>query len=113
MSSKGDPLHVGRKYRTATPKMRRALAERDRHCVWPGCTDPPEWTQGHHEVAWALGGGTEIDAMALLCLDHHQKLDEGWRLERRPDGRRVAHPPERPAPVWGPAIHDPPPPAGC
>src|SRR5207244_1748220 len=50
VSAKGDPLHVGRKYRTATPKMRKALAERDRHCVWPGCPDPPEWTQGHHEV---------------------------------------------------------------
>ena len=33
LSSKGDPLHVGRRYRTATPKMRRALAERDRRCV--------------------------------------------------------------------------------
>jgi hypothetical protein len=47
--------------------------------------------------------------MTLLCTKHHRKLSEGWRLERLPDGRRVAHPPARPAPVWGPAIHDPPP----
>ena len=111
LSSKGDPLHVGRRYRTATPKMRRALAERDRRCVWPpGCPNPPDWCQGHHEVAWTQGGGTNLEEMALLCLDHHQKLDEGWRLERLPDGRRVAHPPPRSTEVWGPAIHDPPPP---
>jgi hypothetical protein len=48
--------------------------------------------------------------MALLCIDHHQKLEEGWRLEKLPDGSRVAHPPRRRGPVWGPAIHDPPPP---
>ena len=110
VDDRGDPLRVGRKYRTATMKMRKALAERDRHCVWPpGCDRPPEWTQGHHEVPWALGGGTDIETMALLCGKHHRKLSEGWRLERLPDRRWVAHPPPRPAPVWGPAIHDPPP----
>jgi hypothetical protein len=30
LSTRGDPLRVGRKYRTATRKMRKALAERDR-----------------------------------------------------------------------------------
>ena len=101
---------MGRKYRTATPKMRKALAERDRHCVWPpGCPNPPEWSQGHHEVPWVLGGGTEIEGMSLLCGKHHRKLGRGWRLERLPDGRRVAHPPPRPIEVWGPAVHDPPP----
>jgi hypothetical protein len=48
LSSKGDPLHVGRKYRTATPKMSKALAERDRRCVWPGCDRPPDWSQRHY-----------------------------------------------------------------
>src|SRR5437879_10211673 len=110
LSRKGDSLHVGRKYRTATPKMRKALAERDRHCMWPPrCDRPPEWTQGHHEVPWAQGGGTEVEGMTLLCTKHHRKLSEGWRLERTPNQRLVAHPPTCPAPVWGPAIHDPPP----
>jgi Domain of unknown function (DUF222) len=109
LSQKGDPLHVGRKYRTATPKMSRALAERDRRCVWPGCDRPPEWTQRHHEVPWASGGGTEVEGMLLLCTRHHAKVGRGWRLERLPDRRVVAHPPPRPGPVWGPAIHDPPP----
>jgi len=112
VSAKGDPLHVGRRYRTATPKMRRALAERDRRCVWPGCDRPPEWSQGDHELPWARGGETEVESMRLLCVPHHRKLDRGWRLERLADGRRVVHPPRPPEPVSGPAIHDPPPRAG-
>lgn len=97
LSKSGDPLHVGRKYRTATRKMRKALAERDRRCVWPGCDRPPEWTQGDHIVPWALGGRTDIEDMRLLCGDHNRRLARGWRLERMPDGRYSVHPPERPA----------------
>jgi hypothetical protein len=67
VNGKGDPLHVGRRYRTATPKMRKALAERDRRCVWPGCDRPPEWTQGDHKLPWARGGETEVEGMRLLC----------------------------------------------
>jgi len=29
-------------------------------------------------------------------------------LERLPDRRWAIHPPNRPGPVWGPAVHDPP-----
>jgi hypothetical protein len=92
--------------------MSKALAERDRRCVWPGCDRPPDWSQRHHELSWAMGGETEIDGMSLLCTPHHGRLSRGWRLERLPDGHRLAHPPVRPDPVWGPAIHDPPPRSG-
>jgi hypothetical protein len=112
LSSKGDPLHVGRKYRTATPKMSKALAERDRRCVWPGCDRPPDWSQRHHELPWALGGRTEVEGMTLLCKPHHGRLSRGWRLKRLPDGRTTVHPPPSPGPVYGPAVHDPPPLAG-
>src|SRR5205814_10727970 len=70
------PLRVGRKYRTATMKMRKALAWRDRHCVWPGCERPPEWTQGDHELPWAKGGKTEVEGMRLVCLKHHGRSEE-------------------------------------
>jgi hypothetical protein len=109
VSARGDPLHVGRRYRTATSKMSRALAERDRRCVWPGCDRPPEWTQCHHEHAWVRGGDTDVDLMSLVCTPHHGRLSRGWRLERLPDRRMVAHAPRRQGPVWGPAVHDPPP----
>ena len=108
VSSGGDPLHVGRRYRTATPKMSRALAERDRGCVWPGCDRPPDWSQRHHDLPWEQGGGTEVDAMSLLCTPHHGRLSQGWRLERLPGGRVTVHPPERAGPVYGPAVLDPP-----
>jgi hypothetical protein len=99
----GDPLHVGRRYRTATRKMRRALAERDRRCVWPGCDRPPTWSQSDHAVPWAQGGKTEIEGMRLLCTPHHRRLSRGWRLERLPDRRYAVHPPRRPG-----LVHDPP-----
>jgi Domain of unknown function (DUF222) len=67
INKKCDPLHVGRKYLTSTPKMRKAMAERDRRCIWPGCTARPELTQGHHQDPWRRGGQTDIDRMSLLC----------------------------------------------
>src|SRR5262249_2130067 len=48
VDEKGDPLHVGRRYRTAPPKLSRALAVRDKHCVWSGCDRPAQWTQRHY-----------------------------------------------------------------
>ena len=89
--------------------MRRALAERDRRCVWPGCDRRPEWAQADHAVPWRSGGETEVDGMRLLCTGHHARLSRGWRLERLPDRRMVVHPPGRSGPVFGPAVHDPPP----
>jgi hypothetical protein len=88
-----DPLHVGRKYRTATPKMRKALAERDRRCVWPGCDRPPEWSECDHIESWARGGQTEVEGMRLLCTPHHGRLSKGWRLEPQADGSYTVHPP--------------------
>ena len=73
--------------------MRRALAERDRRCVWPGCDRPPEWTQGDHSTPWEDGGETNLEEMRLLCTPHHRLLHKGWRLERLPDGLVIAHPP--------------------
>jgi hypothetical protein len=67
VSKDGDPLHVGRRRRTASPKMRLALAFQDRHCAWSGCDRPPAWCAGHHRELWVEGGHTDIEAMNLLC----------------------------------------------
>jgi hypothetical protein len=63
-----------------------------------------------------IGGGDPCDAELMLLREarerdprHHAKVGRGWRLERLPDRRMAAHPPPRPDPVWGPAIHAPPP----
>jgi hypothetical protein len=109
VSKDGDPLHVGRRRRTAPPKMRLALAFRDRHCVWQGCDRPPSWCAGHHRELWVEGGRTDIEAMNLLCSVHHRKFHGGWRLSRPADGRVEVVPPRRAGPVFGPAVHSPPP----
>jgi len=90
--------------------MRKALAERDRRCTWPGCRGEPGHCQGHHETEWVAGGRTDVDQMSLVCTTHHPKLSQGWRLERLPGGGMVAHrppsqgpePPPRAAPPGGP-----------
>ncbi len=109
LSKEGNPLYVGRARRTASPRMRKALAQRDRHCVWDRCDRPPDWCQGHHRDLWAQGGPTDVDRLSLLCTPHHRMFHRGHRLRRLPDGRVEEVTPERPAMVHGPGIHGPPP----
>jgi Domain of unknown function (DUF222) len=83
--------------RTLPAPTRRALESRDRHCVFPGCTRPPIWCDGHHLVWWTRGGATALPNLALLCRPHHRMVhEESWRLVRQKDGRFSAIPPARP-----------------
>src|SRR2546422_2078970 len=83
--------------RTLPAATRRALEARDRHCVFPGCTRPLNWCDGHHLVWWTRGGATALPNLALLCRPHHRMVhEEGWRLDRHKDGRFGAIPPPRP-----------------
>jgi hypothetical protein len=83
--------------RTLPASTRRALEARDRHCVFPGCTRPLTWCDGHHLVWWTRGGATALPNLALLCRPHHRMVHEdGWRLVRHHDGRFTAIPPARP-----------------
>ena len=82
--------------RTLPAPTRRALESRDRHCVFPGCTRPPIWCDGHHLVWWTRGGATALPNLALLCRPHHRMVhEEGWRLVRHKDMRFTAIPPPR------------------
>jgi hypothetical protein len=82
--------------RTIPAPTRRALESRDRQCVFPGCTRPPIWCDGHHLVWWIKGGPTTLPNLALLCRPHHRMVhEEGWWIERRKDGRWVATPPAK------------------
>jgi hypothetical protein len=86
---------VSKASRTIQPATRRALAARDRHCVFQSCDRPPVWCDGHHLKFWDDGGPTTLQNLALLCRPHHRKVHEdGWRLERRNDGRFITLPPE-------------------
>lgn len=87
-------LDVGRARRVPSTAARRALAVRDRGCVWPGCERPASWTQVHHLQHWARHhGATDRDNLALVCARHHWMVHEGgWLLGQNDDGRWHAIP---------------------
>ncbi len=83
--AEGQIVEVGVRTRTIPPALRRALLYRDRSCRFPGCT--VRVGQGHHVRHWAQGGPTTLSNLALLCRRHHRAVhEEGYQLERLPDG---------------------------
>ena len=94
----GNPLHVGRRRRTVSTALKRALLARDRHCRYPGCTHT-RFVDAHHVQHWAQGGETCLENLMLLCGHHHRLVHEGGfqivvdkdgrHAFRRPDGRCV------------------------
>ncbi len=82
----GEPLDVGRKTRSIPPALRRALAARDKGCVFPGCNHK-RYVDGHHIEHWADGGATKLSNLATLCRFHHRAVHEGGlKMERCDDG---------------------------
>ena len=61
----GSILEVGRKTRTISNGLRRALEVRDRGCRFPGCH--LRFTDAHHLKHWADGGETGLSNCVLLC----------------------------------------------
>ena len=83
--AEGQIVEVGARTRTIPPALRRALLSRDRRCRFPGCT--VRVGQGHHVRHWAQGGPTTLSNLVLLCRRHHRAVhEEGYQLERMPDG---------------------------
>ena len=81
----GRAVEVGARTRTIPPAIRRALHQRDHGCRFPGCDLP--FGQGHHIRHWAQGGPTTLSNVATLCRHHHRAVhEEGYRVERLPDG---------------------------
>ena len=107
LTDQGVPLSVGRKRRTVSGSLKRALYRRDQKCTFPGC-DHRIFLEGHHIKHWADGGETSLLNTALLCSLHHRFVHEyGYSIElgadqrprfRDPQGRLVKPVPERPAP---------------
>ncbi len=106
----GSVLAAGRKTRTISPALRRALEGRDRGCRFPGCG--LRFTDAHHVRHWADGGETALGNLLLLCSHHHRLVHEqGWKVEwwgkeRQPafiDPRGQVHMGTRPAPAELPA----------
>jgi len=93
----GQVVEVGAR-RTIPPALRRALQHRDRNCRFPGCH--VRFGQGHHLQHWAQGGPTTLSNLALLSRRHHRAVhEEGYQLERLPDGTlQFRRPDGRPLP---------------
>jgi hypothetical protein len=78
------PIAMGRKTRTINKPMRDAVMLRDQHCVVEGCEMPSHRCEIHHVKPWALGGPTNLDNLATLCIHHHRTVENGtWQLRRR------------------------------
>jgi hypothetical protein len=93
--SDGIPLDVGRRYRTETPAIRRALEARDQGCRFTGCGMPAVWTTAHHLRPWSEGGTTSLNDTALLCFVHHHYHIHllGWTITGNPNTTlRFTHP---------------------
>jgi hypothetical protein len=83
---RGVPLGVGRKRRTVSAALKRALWSRDGGCAFPGC-ERTRYVDAHHIRHWAEGGTTDVKNLTLLCTHHHRLLHEGaFRIGRDDDG---------------------------
>jgi hypothetical protein len=83
--AEGRVVEIGARTRTIPPALRRALHHRDRGCRFPGCG--VRFGQGHHIRHWAQGGPTTLSNLAMLCRRHHRAVhEEGYQLDRQPDG---------------------------
>ena len=113
----GRPLSIGRKTRTLSPALKRALRSRDRTCRFPGC-GRHLFLHAHHIQHWAQGGRTDLSNLIQLCTHHHRLVHEGgYSLERRgggrvrfrrPDGQAVPAAPDVPQgePAALPRLHE-------
>ncbi|HSO68418.1 MAG TPA: DUF222 domain-containing protein [Arachnia sp.] len=85
-------LDVGRTHRLFTPAIRAALTERDKGCVFPGCTAPPAACEAHHILPWWAGGASCLANGVLLGPFHHrlvepdplQSEDSQWQVHLDP-----------------------------
>ena len=103
VDDEGEPLNVGRRTRSVSAPLRRALKVRDEGCRFPGCTST-RFVDAHHITHWAHGGETKLSNLLLLCRFHHRQVHEGGfgvRAEEegrgfvftRPDGQVLARGP--------------------
>ncbi len=83
-NGQGGILNYGTTRRLAGPEQTLALIARDRGCAFPGCADPPEWTERHHITPWRRHGPTNLDNLCLLCDFHHDRIDTGgWTIKMK------------------------------
>lgn len=67
--------------------LRRYLAARDQHCLFPTCNRDSRWCDIDHTVAWEDGGKTVPENLAHLCRGHHMlKHHSRWKVRQTAPG---------------------------
>ena len=102
ISATGEVLDAGKTIRLANRAQRRALRFRHaRHCAFPGCDAPIDWTEAHHIDPWDPDptndrGRTDMANLVPLCRYHHHAVHEGgYTLVLDPTGEvHVTRPPD-------------------
>jgi hypothetical protein len=90
--SAGRVIDAGKKRRTVSASLRRALTVRDGGCRFPSCTN--RRVDAHHLHHWLDGGETTLDNTALLCRRHHRLVhEERFTVDRSADGSLTFHDP--------------------
>jgi hypothetical protein len=85
----GSQLDLGRRTRTVSPALHRALLLRDRGCAFPACPHTL-FLHAHHIQHWVHGGPTSLINLVNLCGSHHRLVHEGgFGIRRDGDGRVV------------------------
>lgn len=95
----GSVVDVGRRSRTTTAALRRAVHHRDRdRCTFPGC-GATRHLHAHHVTYWTDGGPTDLANLVLVCAFHHRFVHAtGWHIEVSADGHHRYRPrPDDPA----------------
>ncbi len=98
LDTRGLPIDVGRKYRTATDAQWVALTAIYSTCGM--CDRSIEWCQAHHIIEWAPtrhspGGPTDLDNLVPLCSHcHHLAHEGGYTLKLLPDRTLEVHRPD-------------------
>lgn len=85
LSSKGEPLDVGRAQRAFPASIRRAVILRDGGCAYPGCNMPHIYSEIHHIQHWQDNGSTSLDNAVMLCRYHHTVIHQTDVLVRISD----------------------------
>jgi len=80
LNDAGGILAYGNARRLAAPGQRKAAIARDRGCTFPGCPRTAAQSEIHHAIAWANGGRTDLDNLAIACGYHNNQGPKiGWR----------------------------------
>lgn len=101
------PISVGKRSRTITPALRRAILHRDGgRCAIDGCNSRHR-LQPHHIIPFSEGGPTDSENLTTLCWFHHHVVIHGlgYQLDpRTPPQRRRFLTPDCPDPPTRQAI---------